>query len=422
MTAPDRLVISGPEDILGFIPHSLGYWPESSLLVITMHGKRLGATLRLDLPGPDVLAAPGTYVRVVQAYLDADKEADGTLLAVFTSSGGTSPDAECVDHEYGLLLSGLDCVLEEAGRPVREAWYIGSDYWRDAYCVDPACCPPQGRPLQTILDSALNAEMVYRGSSVGPAPGLKPRPDPPVNSLYRTAVQESEDSWSEVLHCHRDSRAQLRAVLTAWEALLSRPDGAAWLPEVERDGFLRATLLVPAWRDALLVMAAAGKHAAEAGADQFGILHDGAGPHVVPPSVAFQSPGSSGSAQEKIGLRKGAQQKTAQQGNTPRDAVPGYGNVLMGAKPEVPDWDRLNALDTVLEQLALLGGPAAASSLTLRGWIAWCRGRGSYAAAFLSEALAIEPGYRLAGLLLEMIGRGVLCGWAGRKDAAWQKF
>ena len=50
MTAPDHLRITGPEDILGFIPHSLGYWPENSLVAMTMQGKRLGATLRVDLP------------------------------------------------------------------------------------------------------------------------------------------------------------------------------------------------------------------------------------------------------------------------------------------------------------------------------------------------------------------------------------
>src|SRR6478672_6700707 len=50
MTAPDHLRITGPEDILGFIPHSLGYWPENSLVAMTMEGKRLGATLRVDLP------------------------------------------------------------------------------------------------------------------------------------------------------------------------------------------------------------------------------------------------------------------------------------------------------------------------------------------------------------------------------------
>ncbi|WP_411376192.1 DUF4192 family protein [Arthrobacter sp. MPF02] len=408
MTAPERLRISGPEDILGFIPHSLGYWPESSLVAITMHGNLLGATLRLDLPGPEVLADPGKYVRLVRGYLDADKQADGTLLAFFTSKGGSSPGPEVVDVEYHALLSGLDCVLEEAGLPVRDAWYIGDDYWRDAYCTDASCCPPQGRPLQAILDSTLNAEMVYRGSSVGPAPGTKDGPATPVSSLYRSAVLEAQEGWWKVLDCRRDSRAQFVAVLEAWEVLMCRRGGEPWLPGVERDAFLRASLLIPAWRDALLVMAAAGKHAAEAGVDQFGVLHDGAGPHPVAP------PGGP--------LGGNGQNRAAGDADAGASPVPGYAEVLMGVAPSVPDWERLNALDLVLEQLAALGGPAAAASLTLRGWIAWSRGRGSYAAAYLSDALDVEPGYRLAELLLELVGRGAICGWAARKDAAWHKF
>ncbi|MCU1519818.1 MAG: hypothetical protein JWN19_203, partial [Arthrobacter sp.] len=35
MTAPDHLKITGPEDVLGFIPHSLGYWPSRSLVALT---------------------------------------------------------------------------------------------------------------------------------------------------------------------------------------------------------------------------------------------------------------------------------------------------------------------------------------------------------------------------------------------------
>jgi hypothetical protein len=94
----------------------------------------------------------------------------------------------------------------------------------------------------------------------------------------------------------------------------------------------------------------------------------------------------------------------------------------MGVAPAVPDWERLNALDLVLDQLAAAGGRAAAASFTGRGWIAWCRGRGSYAAANLRQALDAEPGYRLAELLLELVRRGTLCGWAARREAAWQKF
>ena len=48
----------------------------------------------------------------------------------------------------------------------------------------------------------------------------------------------------------------------------------------------------------------------------------------------------------------------------------------------------------------------------------FCSQRGAH----FGEALEIEPGYRLAELLLELVRRGSLCGWAARKDAAWQKF
>ena len=94
----------------------------------------------------------------------------------------------------------------------------------------------------------------------------------------------------------------------------------------------------------------------------------------------------------------------------------------MGVAPDVPDWEGLDALDRILGQLAATGGRAAAAALTLQGWVSWCRGRGSYSAVYLDQALKLEPGYRLAELLLDLVGRGTLCGWAARKDAAWQKF
>ena len=424
MTAPEQLRITGPEDVLGYIPHSLGYWPKGSLVAITMHGKRLGATLRLDLPAGPVLANPGTYLSMVRGYLEADTEADGTLVAVFTGDAAASAPAT-----YGHFLAEL-ASLFHATMPVREAWYVGTDYWREADCVDATCCPLPGRPLQEILDSTLNAEMVYRGSSVGPAPGPQSTPAQSatartVPSLHREAVLEAEAGWAEELDLRRGSRAQLLAVLDLWEAVLATPHGEPWLPEVERDAFLRASLLIPGWRDAVLVMAAAGKDAAEAGAALFGIVRDGTDPHPVSPPVPF-GPADPPSVQERpfpARLHAVADHDVAgTEAQGPAGADPGYADVLMGIRPDVPDWAALNALDVVLEHLAAVGGPAAAASLTLRGWISWCRGRGSYAAAHFASALEIQPGYRLAELLLELVGRGAICGWAGRKEAAWQKF
>jgi hypothetical protein len=80
-------------------------------------------------------------------------------------------------------------------------------------------------------------------------------------------------------------------------------------------------------------------------------------------------------------------------------------------------------LERVLERLGGLGdGEATAAAVTARGWIEWCRGRGSYADALYRQALQGRPGYRLAELLAELGRRGTLCGWAARREAAWQKF
>ena len=104
-------------------------------------------------------------------------------------------------------------------------------------------------------------------------------------------------------------------------------------------------------------------------------------------------------------------------------AVPGYGEVLLGLAPSVPDWTLMVGLERVLERLGGLGdGEATAAAVTARGWIEWCRGRGSYADALYRQALQGHPGYRLAELLAELGRRGTLCGWAARREAAWQKF
>ena len=443
MTAPDHLRITGPEDILGFIPHSLGYWPARSLVAMTMQGKRLGATLRVDLPGgggrPDWSGTPGPagFARSVASYLAADAEADGSLLALFTETDGDgAPWAE--------LLAALDNTLADAGMPVRDAWLVGADYWRNAYCLDPSCCAPPGRPVEEIRNSRLNAEMVYRGSTVGAAPGaalLTPPPGPP-----DPAVLEAQRGWAELFSAHLRDRHQFGQVLDVWARVLQAHEPTL---STALTGYLRASLCVPSWRDAVLVMAAAGPEAAERGAQDFG-LFDGGPPDPggggplpatapsslplapLPPLEGFpprgpvprgegtrgagggREGGGSGGSGGRGGGGSGA-------GHT-RQNVPGYGEVLLGLAPPLPDWALMARLDRVLEQLGAAGGEAGAAALTGRGWIEWCRGKGSFADALFRRADQELPGYRLAELLAELVRRGTLCGWAARREAAWQRF
>jgi hypothetical protein len=188
-------------------------------------------------------------------------------------------------------------------------------------------------------------------------------------------------------------------------------------------------------------MAAAGRAAAAAGAEAFGIFSAGEGlpvscpalpePQLSPSVLAGPAtdaretsaiPGTeqAGDRPEQ-GTATGRLDQPSVSGGGP-DALPGYGEVLLGLSPPVPDWDTLNRLEGLMVELSRGGGEAQAAALTAAGWIEWCRGRGSFAHASLSRALEASPGYRLAELLSEVVRRGTICGWAGRREAAWQKF
>jgi len=426
MTAPDHLKITGPEDILGFIPHSLGYWPVNSLVAMTLQGKRLGATLRVDLPEPSRCRGPAlaAFARTVRDYLEADEEADGALLAVFSGPPGEDPADGLGSPALARLLRELERTLGAAALPVRDAGLIGERYWRNAHCTDPSCCAPPGRPIEEIWNSRLNAELVFRGSSVGAAPGLPAPAGTPAQE--EPAALEAEEDWAREFSGRWRDRAQFATVLDVWERILNAagrpvPRSAAGRKSTDvlaaalpagLAGYLRATLCVAPWRDAVLVMAAAGRTAAEAGAEEFGVFDGGQGaPAPLPelegfPAAAAAGPAAAGGA-----------------GETAAEASPGYGDVLLGLAPPAPDWARLAGLDRVLARLGSCGGgEARAAALTGRGWIEWCRGRGSFADALFTAAAAEQPGYRLAELLAELGRRGTLCGWARRRDAAWQKF
>ncbi|MGO4857756.1 DUF4192 domain-containing protein [Arthrobacter sp. 2MCAF14] len=405
MTADNRVTISRPEDILGFIPHALGLRPKESLVAITLRGQTLGATLRVDLPpgrSERVLAA---YSRRIGEYLEADHDADGVLLAFFSDNGWDDGDALA----HGLpLLEALEPVLAHGGLALRDAWFIGSDHWRSAFCTDLECCPLPGRPVDQILDSRLNAEMVFRGSSVRESPGLLEPADQPVLDPEFMRV---EDAMLGELLLRWRRRKSFEEMLDAWTGVLDscRPEEF----DGEAAAFLRASLRVPAWRDAVVVLAAAGKAVACGGAEAFGFFEhedDDADSLVIPPGLCPAAPTAG----------------TAPVASKPTEAadlsVMRYGDVLLGLYPENPDWKRLTSLDQVLALLSRHGGgEARAATLTIRGWIQWCRGSGSFAHELLSQADAEEQGYRLAELLAELVTRGTLCGWAKSKSSAWRK-
>lgn len=137
---------------------------------------------------------------------------------------------------------------------------------------------------------------------------------PPTAAQADAAVLESEERWARELAALRGSRSQFAKVLDVWDCVLAAEAG--WQLPAGLAGYLRASLRVPHWRDAVLVMSAAGRQAADQGAEDFGILQPHGDLPVVTPPLG--------------GLPAAAPAEDAAY------PVPGYGDVLLGLAPASP--------------------------------------------------------------------------------------
>ncbi|MBE3073438.1 MAG: DUF4192 family protein [Actinobacteria bacterium] len=45
--------LSGPADLLTVLPYQLGFHPHNCLVVVSLHGTRMGLVQRIDLPPPE---------------------------------------------------------------------------------------------------------------------------------------------------------------------------------------------------------------------------------------------------------------------------------------------------------------------------------------------------------------------------------
>ncbi|MDR6989368.1 hypothetical protein J2Y66_003883 [Paenarthrobacter nitroguajacolicus] len=418
MTTKRTLSIHQPEDILGYIPHLLGYWPEDSLVAITMQGKVLGATLRVDLPAGRSPGALACFADQIRSYLVADEDANGVVLAVYTDAGWT--DGTVLPQTMPLI-EALQQSLDPVDLSVRDAWLIGSEYWRSAFCTNESCCPDPGLPVARIKDSRLSAELVYMGSTVGPSPRSGPGASPLVRSgPLDPLVLEAESRYGERILGRWRSERCLESVLAVWQHFIVRVGHGSPLEtgaDAELLGFLRTTLKVPAWRDAVLVMAAAGIDSATSGAEAFGLFdHDDSGDDRL-----FDEAPPFAAGEHRVPA-PGAQWPSAASGTGEPGDVFTYGDVLLGMQPDRPQWSTIDGLHRVLAGLCVEDetGEVAAAVFTLQGWISWCKGSGSIAHACLLAAEAARPGYRLAELLMEILGQGAVCAWARSSRSAWR--
>jgi len=155
MTAPPahRIRLTDPAELIAAVPHLLGFHPRDSLVVVALDGRRLGLTLRADLPPPgeEVLLAEQVMLPLLRQRLT------GVLLLVV---GG--PPGRDGDVPGRVVVDAVDDALAEKGVPVEHAaWTAGTQpgaLWR---CHDDPGC---GGAVDDPATSALAAATVAAGA------------------------------------------------------------------------------------------------------------------------------------------------------------------------------------------------------------------------------------------------------------------
>ncbi len=405
----DKIRVSAGEDLLAFIPHIMGYWPERSIVCIGMNGKRLRATLRMDLP-PEGMNDSAGFAQVAASQLASDGEADGCLIAIFGDEDWYAPRDLPQEGIYAELCK----AFEQLRIPVRDAWYVGPNFWRSLECTNERCCPWPGKDNASIRESFVNTEFIYRGSMVGDSPrqqiqGLITVTD----EAFAVKVAEAGEPFRDTLQSCGAGARQMAVTLGAWEmALYQWPKK----PDASMSAFLLASLGAVTVRDAVIVSMATGPNAALAGAAATGTLK--------PDDAPMQAPVNWYGGNQAEGWDATIEDVSEE---AVTRAAADFGNIVIGevsdegrSRPLGPDWNRLFKADQLLQFLATATDSAdKAPVLCLLGWIEWCRGRGTWAGHYFHFCDEIQPGYRLAQLLDRLLAVGYVAACAKNPATAW---
>jgi hypothetical protein len=350
--------LSGPADLLTVLPYQLGFHPHGCLVVVSLHGTRIGLVQRIDLPPPDDV---GVAVAAMIGPLRQDSPTAVLLVGFEECEGASRP---ILDRMAGACRADhvevADRMLVRGGR------------WFDLDCVQ-SCCPPEGKLLPVPSEVPAVAEFV--GREICPLPDRAALADllEPRRPLMSRAVSPLAGEWLKL---------RLEATGAGQTELTTR--------ELELHGFRANELAV--WSRVLR---------AEDGVEQIDTW----------PS---QDLAILAASLTDVDLRDGLIAWLCP-GTLSQDLIDPILVVQMSRALQAPPWlgGRAGDVEQVIGQqrivrrlcqlCAALPGLWAVPALTVLASFTWWRGDGALTRIALDRALSVDRGYRLAQLLERMV-------------------
>lgn len=369
---PATARVSHPAELLVLLPYQLGYHPAPSVCVIHLHDGRMGMVQRLDAieAGADLAASTCLDLAVRERV-------DRVILAAFedqpADTSRTAPRQR--KSATGRLRRALRRAARQRGVVVSEDLVSDGSRWWCRACSGGGC-PPSGHRLPRPEEVPAVAEFVLRG--VHPRPSraaLVASLDREVSACDQEAMR---GAWLRLLAAD-PTETDPRSAATAWSSILDPRPGSPEVDELPVDQVAMAlwSLTDHRWRDALLVA-----------------LCPGLGP-----------------LEETGRLADAARRACVQCSWTGAEtAVADVGAIASGGESDVTA-----ILDRLLHLAARSPQSARPAIWTVIGQLAWWSGDGTVASEALERALTIDPEYRLAGLLHQLLGHGLRPpGWGPR--------
>jgi hypothetical protein len=190
MTSPAPVArLTTPAEFVAMVPMLTGFVPRESAVVVSLRPprKRIGLTMRFDLPPPGLAGALADEV----ADRLAEDGAAAALLVVYTEAAGRLPEQGLVER-----------VEDACGVPLEDALLVRGGRWWSYHCTRASCCPPDGTSLETAPSPALElvaAENALDGRAVLPSrDDLVRSVAPPTFLAEQAALQRLDaaaDAW-----------------------------------------------------------------------------------------------------------------------------------------------------------------------------------------------------------------------------------
>nr|WP_051861856.1 DUF4192 domain-containing protein [Streptomyces ochraceiscleroticus] len=165
-----QVTLRSPAELADALPYLLGFYPDDSIVLVTLHGERgrFGGRVRLGIPA-DTAQWPAVADQLADCLITSGRER-GTpprgIIAFLCQDPSAAETGREVRDRLRPLAQRLRTACGSRDVPVMEALCLSNGRYWSYVCPDERCCPAEGTPLVLPGTSVMAAAAAYAGVQV----------------------------------------------------------------------------------------------------------------------------------------------------------------------------------------------------------------------------------------------------------------